>query len=85
MYYNFSNIRTLYYICVVESGPKKKKSEFLVRNQMKLELKKERSTLDFYSFFLPWACFTLKKVSPNMAKNEENLYSTTPPKVGRVA
>ena len=84
MYYNFSNIRTLYYICVVESG-RKKKSEFLVRNQMKLELKKERSTLDFYSFFLPWACFTLKKVSPNMAKNEENLYSTTPPKVGRVA
>ena len=45
MYYNFSNIRTLYYICVVESG-RKKKSEFLVRNQMKLELKKERSTLD---------------------------------------
>ena len=49
MYYNFSNIRTLC-ICVVESGPKKK-SEFLVRNQLKIQLKKARSTLDFIHFF----------------------------------
>lgn len=81
MYYNFSNIRTLC-ICVVESGPKK--SEFLVRNQLKIQLKKARSTLDFIHF-LPLACFALKKVSPNMAKNEENLYSTTSTKVARVA
>ena len=76
--------RILEHFVYVLLSQDQKNSEFLVRNQLKIQLKKARSTLDFIHF-LPLACFALKKVSPNMAKNEENLYSTTSTKVARVA